>query len=112
MIEPTFKEIVDIFSSFENVSKSTPFTDDVDVYKVDDQMFALVVNNKLPIRLSLRCDQNLSKVLLEKYESVMLGQKLDQEKWITIVLRNSRSNTTLLYSGKRRFLNQSINLIH
>jgi predicted DNA-binding protein (MmcQ/YjbR family) len=86
MIEPTFKEIVDIFSSFENVSKSTPFTDDVDVYKVDDQMFALVVNNKLPIRLSLRCDQNLSKVLLEKYESVMLGQKLDQEKWITIVL--------------------------
>ncbi|HUY53216.1 MAG TPA: MmcQ/YjbR family DNA-binding protein [Candidatus Dormibacteraeota bacterium] len=76
--------IIEYLNSLENVKKSQPFEKDVDLYTVDDQMFALI-NNRDPIILSLRCDKLLSKFLQDKYESVMPGQKLDKEKWISIV---------------------------
>ena len=72
------KKLVELIKSFENVTKTNPFEKNVDVYSVNDQMFALV-NNKDPIIISLRCDKRLSGFLQDKYESVMPGQKLDQD---------------------------------
>jgi predicted DNA-binding protein (MmcQ/YjbR family) len=78
------KDIVDYLSSLDGVVKSQPFEKNIDLYSLDDQMFALI-NNKDPIIISLRCDKILSKYLVNKYESVMPGQKLDSDKWISIV---------------------------
>jgi predicted DNA-binding protein (MmcQ/YjbR family) len=84
MVRSSKKTITDYLNSLENVVKSQPFEKHIDIYSVDEQMFALI-NNKDPLIISLRCDKGLSEFLQNKYESVMPGQKLDKEKWISIV---------------------------
>lgn len=63
-----------------------PFGEGVAVYKVDDKMFALINEGKQPVSLSLKCDPQLSKVLRERYETVMPGYHLNKKHWNTIVL--------------------------
>jgi predicted DNA-binding protein (MmcQ/YjbR family) len=63
-----------------------PFGDDVAVYKVGDKMFALVAEKSEPLKLSLKCDPQLAKLLREKYETVMGGYHLNKRHWNTIVL--------------------------
>ena len=50
------------------------------------KMFALVAEGKEPVRLSLKCDPQLSRVLRERYESVQEGYHLNKKHWITIIL--------------------------
>ena len=82
----TKSEVEKLLNSHENVVKEHPFGDETSVYKVDDKMFALMTNDKNPIRLSLRCDPKLSSVLREKYVEVMPGYHLNKKQWNTIVL--------------------------
>jgi predicted DNA-binding protein (MmcQ/YjbR family) len=63
-----------------------PFGEGVAVYKTGDKMFALVEEKSEPVRLSLKCDPQLSTTLREKYESVMPGYHLNKKHWNTIVL--------------------------
>lgn len=63
-----------------------PFGKEVAVYKVDDKMFALIQEGSEPLRLSLKCDPQLSTVLREKYETVMPGYHLNKKHWNTLVL--------------------------
>lgn len=63
-----------------------PFGDKVAVYKVNDKMFALIQEDSDPVRISLKCDPQLSKVLREKYETVMPGYHLNKKHWNTIIL--------------------------
>jgi predicted DNA-binding protein (MmcQ/YjbR family) len=63
-----------------------PFGEQVAVYKVKDKMFALIAEGKTPIRLSLKCDPTLAKLLREKYETVLEGYHLNKKHWNTIIL--------------------------
>ncbi len=63
-----------------------PFGEDVAVYKVHDRMFALISEKTNPVRLSLKCDPQLSLILREKYETVMPGYHLNKKHWNTVVL--------------------------
>jgi predicted DNA-binding protein (MmcQ/YjbR family) len=63
-----------------------PFGEDVAVYKVKDKMFALIAEGKDPVRISLKCDPELSKILREKYETVLEGYHLNKKHWNTIIL--------------------------
>lgn len=63
-----------------------PFGEKVAVYKVNDKMFALIQEDSEPLRISLKCDPQLSKVLREKYETVMPGYHLNKKHWNTILL--------------------------
>lgn len=63
-----------------------PFGEEVAVYKVSDKMFALIPEGKSPVRISLKCDPQLSTILRDKYESVMPGYHLSKKHWNTIVL--------------------------
>ncbi len=56
------------------------------MYKVKDKMFALIAEGKVPVRISLKCDPELSKVLREKYTEVMEGYHLNKKHWNTIIL--------------------------
>lgn len=69
-----------------NAKLDYPFGESVAVYKVDDKMFALLPENTDPLRISLKCDPELSKVLREKYETVMEGYHLNKKHWNTIIL--------------------------
>ena len=66
-----------------------PFGEGVAVYKAgsdEGKMFALIQEGTDPLRLSLKCDPQLSLVLREKYESVMPGFHLNKKHWNTIIL--------------------------
>ncbi len=80
------KTVEEYVLSMPNAVLEYPFGEDVAVYKVDGKMFALIPEKSDPVRISLKCDPLLSKVLREKYETVMEGYHLNKKHWNTIVL--------------------------
>ena len=70
-----------------------PFGEGTAVYKVghkdvpgeDEKMFALVVEDSSPLRVSLKCDPQLARHLREKYEEVQPGYHLNKKHWNTII---------------------------
>jgi predicted DNA-binding protein (MmcQ/YjbR family) len=91
----THKQIEEYILSLPGSTLDYPFGKDVAVYKLakaghdsDDpgKMFALIAENKDPIRISLKCDPQLAVLLREKYESVMPGYHLNKKHWNTVVL--------------------------
>jgi predicted DNA-binding protein (MmcQ/YjbR family) len=72
--------------SMPNARLDYPFGESVAVYKIDDSMFALIAEGKEPVRLSLKCDPELSKLLRAKYDEVMPGYHLNKTHWNTLVL--------------------------
>lgn len=85
------KEVEDYILSMPNAQLVYPFGEGVAVYKVDNKMFALIAENKMPINLSLKCDPGLAKLLREKYEAVMPGYHLNKKHWNTIILSGQLS---------------------
>jgi predicted DNA-binding protein (MmcQ/YjbR family) len=80
------KTVEEYVLSMPNAKLDYPFGEDVAVYKVDDKMFALIAEGKDPVRISLKCDPVLSKVLRSRFESVMEGYHLNKKHWNTVVL--------------------------
>ena len=72
--------------SMPNAKLDYPFGEDVAVYKVQDKMFALIAEKTNPLRISLKCDPELAKILREKYETVLEGYHLNKKHWNTIIL--------------------------
>jgi predicted DNA-binding protein (MmcQ/YjbR family) len=80
------KEIEDYLLSLPNTKLDYPFGENTAVYKVNNKMFALVTEKKVPVSISLKCDPLLAETLREKYESVMPGYHLNKKHWNTILL--------------------------
>lgn len=80
------KIVEEYILSMPNAVLEYPFGKEVAVYKAQDKMFALIAEGSDPVRLSLKCDPELSKVLREKYETVMPGYHLNKKHWNTILL--------------------------
>ena len=80
------KLVEEYILSMPNAVREYPFGEEVAVYKIEDKMFALIPEGKLPVRVSLKCDPQLSVILREKYESVMEGYHLNKKHWNTILL--------------------------
>ncbi|HSH55864.1 MAG TPA: MmcQ/YjbR family DNA-binding protein [Candidatus Limnocylindrales bacterium] len=87
------KTVEDYILSMPNAVRDYPFGEDVAVYRIGDpatdtesKMFALIAEGSDPVRLSLKCDPQLSTVLREKYETVMAGYHLNKKHWNTIIL--------------------------
>ena len=72
--------------SFPGAKLDYPFGENTAVYKVNDKMFALMTEKKLPVQLSLKCDPLLAETLREKYETVLPGYHLNKKHWNTILL--------------------------
>lgn len=80
------KTVEEYLLNLPNARLDYPFGEDVAVYKVGDKMFALIAEGKTPVRLSLKCNPELSRLLREKYEEVMPGYHLNKKHWNTLVL--------------------------
>jgi predicted DNA-binding protein (MmcQ/YjbR family) len=85
------KTVEDYILSLPDTVRDYPFGESVAVYKVEDKMFALMHEGKMPVQVSLKCDPLLSQVLRDKYESVMPGYHLNKKHWNTIVLTGQLS---------------------
>jgi predicted DNA-binding protein (MmcQ/YjbR family) len=81
--------------SMPNSYLDYPFGKEVAVYKTgpkdDGKMFALIAEKTEPVRLSLKCDPQLSETLRERYETVMPGYHLNKKHWNTILLTGQLS---------------------
>jgi len=80
------KTVEEYILSMPNAALDYPFGEGVAVYKVHDKMFALIAEGKEPVNVSLKCDPELSKVLREKYDTVMPGYHLNKKHWNTLIL--------------------------
>ncbi len=88
------KTVEEYVLSMPNAKLDYPFGEDVAVYKVNDpstgsgqdKMFALIQEGKVPVRISLKCDPELSKVLRARYYEVQEGYHLNKKHWNTIIL--------------------------
>jgi len=85
------KTVENYILSMPNAKLDYPFGEGVAVYKVNDKMFALISEGKVPVNLSLKCDPFLSKVLREKYDEVMEGYHLNKKHWNTLILSGQLS---------------------
>lgn len=86
MDELSHKSVEDYILTFPDAKLDYPFGEGTAVYKVGDKMFALIAEGKQPIRLSLKADPQLNKVLRERYETVLPGQHLNKKHWNTLIL--------------------------
>jgi len=80
------KTVEEYILSMPNAKLDYPFGEDVAVYKVKDKMFALIAEKATPLRVSLKCDPELSKILRGKYETVLEGYHLNKKHWNTVIL--------------------------
>jgi predicted DNA-binding protein (MmcQ/YjbR family) len=85
------KTVEEYLLSMPNARLDYPFGEEAAVYKVNDHMFAIIQEGKDPVRISLKCDPLLSKVLRERYEEVQEGYHLNKKHWNTIVLSGQLS---------------------
>lgn len=88
----THKEAEEFILSMPNARLDYPFGEGVAVYKVNDKMFALIREGSDPLRISLKCDPQLSEALREKYETVMPGYHLNKKHWNTILCTGQLSD--------------------
>ena len=102
----THKEVEEFVLSMPNAVLEYPFGKEVAVYKVEDKMFALIAEDSDPVRISLKCDPQLSKLLREKYETVMAGYHLNKKHWNTIILTGQ-----LPWEEIQGFIRLSYNLV-
>lgn len=86
MSKMNHKTVEEYILSMANARLEYPFGKEAAVYKVGDKMFALIAEGSDPVRLSLKCDPLLAKLLRERYETVMEGYHLNKKHWNTIIL--------------------------
>jgi len=73
-----------------------PFGKEAAVYKVLDKMFAIIAEDKTPVRLSLKCDPQLAETLREKYDSISPGYHLNKKHWNTVLVTGQLEEDELL----------------
>ena len=83
-------------ASYDGVVLDDRSSDELAVFSVDGNIMATVRNGAQPVRLSLRCDPNLGKLLRDRYESVMEGQELNRHRFITILLVGQLSDEEII----------------
>src|SRR5438445_3066090 len=69
-------------------SESTPFGEDVLVFKVAGKMFALAALDEVPATVNLKCDPDLALELRDQYEQVRPGYHMNKKHWNTVEIES------------------------
>jgi hypothetical protein len=96
----THKELELFLLSLPGTWLDYPFGQETAVYKVGhkdavgqkEKMFALIAEGSKPLRVSFKCDPQLSEHLREKYETVLPGYHLNKKHWNTIICSGQLSD--------------------
>ena len=76
--------------------EDTPFGPESLVFKVMGKMFALVIWDETPLRITLKCDPDLAVILRAQYQAVQPGYYMNKKHWNTITLDSSISDGQIL----------------
>jgi predicted DNA-binding protein (MmcQ/YjbR family) len=88
------------------VTESTPFGEDVLVFKVGEKMFALVALDEVPATANLKCDPDLALELRDRYEQVRPGYHMNKKHWNTVEI-----DTGIPESELRSMIDNSYELV-
>ena len=66
-----------------------PFDETTLVFKVINKMFALITEDKNPLRINLKCDPEEAQLLRGIHKSILPGYHMNKEHWNTIILDGS-----------------------
>ena len=89
-----------------HVTESTPFGEDVLVFKVAGKMFALAALDEIPVTVNLKCDPDLALELRDRYEQVRPGYHMNKKHWNTVQIEGSVPDSEL-----RRMIDHSYDLV-
>lgn len=85
----THKELEALILKLPGTWLEYPFGEGTAVYKFgqqpDGKIMAIIAEGSNPLRVSLKCDPQLAKLLRDKYESVLPGYHLNKNHWNTIL---------------------------
>ena len=79
-----------------------PFGEKLAVYKFgkakdgEGKIVALVQIGSKPLRVSLKCDPLLAKILRERYETVLPGENLSKKHWNTVICSGQLADDEVL----------------
>jgi len=81
--------------SLQGASKSFPFGEGVEVYKVMNKIFALISNESNPCRINLKALPNDCIAYREIYKCVIPGYHMNKKHWNTIICDGSMEDGVL-----------------
>jgi predicted DNA-binding protein (MmcQ/YjbR family) len=87
-------------------TESTPFGDDVLVFKVAGKIFALAAVDEFPTTVNLKCDPDLALELRDRYEEVQPGYHMNKKHWNTVEIDSGIPDTEL-----RKMIDHSYELV-
>ena len=87
-------------------TESTPFGEDVLVFKVGGKMFALAALDEVPATVNLKCDPDLALELRDRYEQVRPGYHMNKKHWNTVEIESQISAVEL-----RKMIDHSYELV-
>lgn len=78
----------DLVLNLPEVEECQPFGNDVLVYKTGKKIF-LMMNFDNPVKLTVKCQPELSIELQERYDSIVPAYHMNKKHWITITSDDS-----------------------
>jgi predicted DNA-binding protein (MmcQ/YjbR family) len=87
-------------------TESTPFGEDVLVFKVAGKIFALASLDEIPAAANLKCDPDVALELRDRYEQVRPGYHMNKKHWNTVELDSGIPDTQL-----RKMIDHSYELV-
>ena len=93
------EHVMDACAAFPAVELSYPFGHEVAVYKVVGKMFAAVTVEGEHPRLTLKCDPEDARALVETFPDVAPGYRMNKKHWISVTLPSSHAPVDELIAG-------------
>ena len=78
------EEILNYILSLKDVQRKEISVGE-DIFYINQEPFVIFNIKKDPIKISIRCDKQLVKLLTQKYDEVMPGTGLNPTQWITVI---------------------------
>jgi predicted DNA-binding protein (MmcQ/YjbR family) len=72
--------------SLDGAEETFPFGPEASVFKVGGKMFAVTGLQAKPLRVTLKCEPELSVQLRATYEEIVPGYHANKKHWITVDL--------------------------
>ena len=77
------------------VELTFPFRPGTAVFKTGNKMFAMVNEDDAPARLTLKCDPDHARYLIERFEEIAPGYHMNKRHWITVSLEGGVTLTLI-----------------
>jgi predicted DNA-binding protein (MmcQ/YjbR family) len=81
------------------VELSYPFGDDTPVFKVVGKVFAILNAEAGPGQITLKCDPEDARALVERFPEVTPGYHMNKKHWITVALPAAEAPVDELIQG-------------